>query len=160
MARRKTVASRHHMKALLTTFVYTSLTVAALAQTPALIPLPKSMTVNSGSFTLCPTQSNPPQHGTATVTILVDPPSLTNGQYLVAKLLASTDYTFDIATNTGGTAVPGSILITTVSSPTGLGAEGYALTVSTTSVLIQATNQAGLFYGIQTFLQLLPPQIL
>jgi hexosaminidase len=26
--------------------------------------------------------------------------------------------------------------------------------------LIQATNQAGLFYGIQTFLQLLPPQIL
>jgi len=57
------------MKAPLTSLVYFSLSLAVLAQTPALIPLPKTMTVNSGTFTLCPTQPNPPVHSTATVTI-------------------------------------------------------------------------------------------
>lgn len=132
--------------------------MAILAQ-PALIPLPKTMTLNSGTFTLCPTQPNPPQPGTASMHILVDPPSLANGRYLAAQLLKSTDYTFPLATNTGGTAVSGAILITTVSSPTGLGPEGYQMTVTSNSVIIQATNQAGLFYGVQTFLQLLPPAI-
>src|SRR6185369_17725003 len=38
--------------------------------------------------------------------------------------------------------------------------EGYELTVTTNSVLIRAPTTAGAFYGIQTFLQLLPPEIL
>jgi hexosaminidase len=148
------------MKTLLTTLAYLGMTVAVPALTPTLIPLPKTMTLGSGNFILCPTQPNPPQPGTASTMILVDAPSLANGQYLAAQLLKSTDYTFNLATNTGGTAVAGAILITTAGAPGGLGAEGYQLTVNANSVLIQATNQAGLFYGVQTLLQLLPPQVL
>jgi hexosaminidase len=40
-----------------------------------------------------------------------------------------------------------------------LGAEGYKLSVSNSSVYIKANQSAGLYYGIQSLLQLLPPQI-
>ncbi len=40
-----------------------------------------------------------------------------------------------------------------------IGNEGYSLVVSPNSVLIKANQPAGLFYGAQTLMQLLPPQI-
>jgi hexosaminidase len=40
-----------------------------------------------------------------------------------------------------------------------LGDEGYTLTVFTTNIQINANKPAGLFYGVQTLLQLLPKQI-
>lgn len=40
-----------------------------------------------------------------------------------------------------------------------LGAEGYSLTVSKREVKILAASPEGVFYGIQTLLQLLPPEI-
>ena len=52
------------------------------------------------------------------------------------------------------------LLLTTVNALSGLGAEGYELTVAPDSVVIRAPAQAGLFYGVQSLLQLFPPQIL
>ncbi len=40
-----------------------------------------------------------------------------------------------------------------------LGAEGYVLDVSPQGVTISAAGGPGLFYGTQTLLQLLPPQV-
>ena len=40
-----------------------------------------------------------------------------------------------------------------------LGAEGYRAEVSASGVLVSAPEAAGLFYGLQTIRQLLPPQI-
>jgi len=40
-----------------------------------------------------------------------------------------------------------------------LGAEGYHLAVTTKNIVIRANQPAGLFYGIQTLLQLLPKEI-
>jgi len=40
-----------------------------------------------------------------------------------------------------------------------LGLEGYSLTVTKKEIKILATTPAGVFYGIQTLLQLLPPEI-
>ncbi|MCC8173389.1 MAG: glycoside hydrolase family 20 zincin-like fold domain-containing protein [Odoribacter sp.] len=42
---------------------------------------------------------------------------------------------------------------------TELGEEGYTLTVSKSNIIISACKPAGIFYGIQSLLQLLPPEI-
>jgi len=44
----------------------------------------------------------------------------------------------------------------TLAGPSNLGPEGYQLDVTNSSVVIQASQPAGLFYGVQTLRQLLP----
>jgi hexosaminidase len=135
------------------------LTLAAIAGTPALIPLPQQMQVRPGVFTLCPAQPMPGVPGHATTKILVDGASFETGQYLAALLFKSTGYQFQVGANGGSSAVKGAILLTTVNANSNLGAEGYELTVAPDSVVIRAPAPAGVFYGVQSLLQLLPPEV-
>ena len=130
-----------------------------LAASPALIPLPQVLTVNAGSFTLCPPQVILGAPAPAPVLILVDGAGRETGEYLATALFKSTGYRFQVGTNSGVAAVPQAILLTTNSALASLGSEGYELTVLTNSVLIRAPAAAGLFYGVQSLLQLLPPEI-
>jgi len=59
----------------------------------------------------------------------------------------------------GATAPDSSISLSLDPSRTQLGAEGYELTSTRTSVRIVAAQPAGLFYGVQTMRQLFPPAI-
>jgi hexosaminidase len=133
---------------------------AGFAATPSIIPLPVQMQVRPGIFTLCPSQPIPGAPARATTKILVDSASLETGQYLGTALFKSTGNQFTVATNGAVGPIRGAILITTVSALPGLGAEGYELTVAPDSVVIRAPAQAGLFYGVQSLLQLFPPQIM
>jgi hexosaminidase len=139
---------------------FSLLAAPAFAATPAIIPLPKELTNRPGVFTLCPGQPIPGAPARATQKILVDSPSLATGQYLATMLFRSTGYQFVVATNGSAGPVRLALLLTTVNALTNLGAEGYELTVAPDSVVIRAPAQAGLFYGVQSLLQLLPPQIL
>ena len=136
------------------------LAVPGFASPPAIIPLPKTMTNYPGIFTLCPSQPIPGAPARATQKILVDSASLQTGQYLATILFKSTGFQFVVATNGSAGPVRQAILLTTVNALPGLGAEGYELTVAPDSVVIRAPAQAGLFYGVQSLLQLLPPQIM
>ena len=136
------------------------LAIRSVAAPPALIPLPQQMQTNVGTFTLCPAQTISGVPEPAPTRILVDDASRENGEYLAALLFKSTGFRFQVATNSGVAAVPNAILLTTNNSLAGLGSEGYELTVETNSVVIRAPKPAGVFYGIQTLLQLLPPEIL
>ncbi len=134
--------------------------VQGFAANPAIIPKPVTLQTRPGSFTLCPTQQVAGALSLARTRILVDAASVTNGQFLAATLAKSTGYQFGIATNNGNGPIRGAILLTTANALGSLGNEGYELTVAPDSVVIRAPAQAGVFYGIQSLLQLFPPQIL
>ena len=116
---------------------------------PAIIPQPQKIELRAGAFKLAPDTK-----------IFASPGSLETANQLAATLRQSTGYPLKVSTKLfSGTAVPGGILLTTRSASTNLGTEGYKLTVASNSIVIRAPTQAGLFYGTQTLLQLLPPDI-
>jgi hexosaminidase len=119
------------------------------ADVPAIIPLPQKMELHDGAFKL-----------SAETHVYVDFASHATGKFLTEGLRPSTGYPLKISTKYfGGAAIPGGILLTTKNADTNLGPEGYELTVASNSIIIRAPAQAGLFYGVQTLFQLLPPEI-
>lgn len=129
------------------------------ASAPNIIPLPVTLQTRAGIFTLCPPQPSAAVPSPGLMQILVDGASQQTGQYLAATLFKSTGYRFQLATSTATNAVKEAILITTSNAISTLGQEGYELTVAPDSVVIRAPEQGGTFYGVQSLLQLLPPQI-
>src|SRR6476469_1995242 len=126
--------------------------------TPSIIPLPLQMQLSNGVFTLCPTQPDPGFGAHATTKILVDAAFKEEGQYLAGMLLKSTGYQFEVVTNAPSNGLPGAIVLTTAAN-TNVWTEGYELTVRPDSVVVRALTSAGIFYGIQSLLQLMPPQV-
>ena len=108
---------------------------------------------------LCPPQVIPGAPAPSPTPILVDAAGRETAEFLATTLFKSTGYRYQIGTNSGLAAVPQAILLTTNTALTNLGSEGYELAIETNSVVIRAPTSAGLFYGVQTLLQLLPPEI-
>ncbi len=75
--------------------------------------------------------------------------------HLASLLRASTGFSIPIV----GSATSGHTIGLRIAPDPSLGAEGYRLTVRKDSVQVTANAAAGLFHGIQTLRQLLPPQI-
>jgi hexosaminidase len=121
----------------------------AAAPPPAIIPQPLTMGMNDGAFKLTPT-----------VQIHADAAAADTAAYLAERLRRATGYQLPISRENAadGNTVAG-IVLTTRNAETSLGAEGYSLLVSPGSVIIRAPAPAGLFYGVQSLLQLLPPEI-
>ena len=130
---------------------------AMAASAPALIPLPQVVQAQPGTFTLCPSQPAIGGPAPSQTKIIVDPQLRHEGEYLASQLFRSTGFRFEVSTNSSLSAQT-TILLTGNTALTNLGAEGYELTVDTNSVVVRG-QAAGVFYGIQTLLQLFPPQI-
>lgn len=114
-----------------------------------LIPLPASVRPSDGAFTLTAATQIRVEPGRADIAAI--------GQYLADRLTPATGYTLPIVTAADAPR-PGHIRLTTGGDPT-LGEEGYELTVTPQDVTLAAYQPAGLFRGIQTLRQLLPPAI-
>jgi hexosaminidase len=118
------------------------------------------MQTKPGVFTLGPSIANPNGGARATRKIFVDAASAQTGQYLAMMLSRSTGFQFSIVTNNAVGPVHNVIQLTTVNALGTLGTEGYELTVAPDSVVIRAPQQDGMFWGVQSLLQLFPPQIM
>jgi hexosaminidase len=117
----------------------------------ALVPQPLKAQRGSGWFKLSP----------ATV-ILVDkdsPDAVNVAKLLTQRIQTSTGLELKVSTSNDAAEQPNSIRITTHGADPALGAEGYRLDVATDGVTIVGRSAAGMFYGTQTLLQLLPPQV-
>ena len=113
----------------------------------SIVPVPVSMSVKTGYF-----------HFSSKISI--DAPVQTDVKYvtdyLSNKLPMATGYTVSVNKNAAGAAIR---LKLNATRDTLLSKEGYALSVTPKQVLITANDAAGLFYGVQTLMQLLPKQI-
>lgn len=75
--------------------------------------------------------------------------------YLAEKLKPATGYDVRVVTNPGSQIT---LALKAKPDPV-LGKEGYTLQSAPEGIVIEANSAAGLFYGVQTLLQLLPPAI-
>ena len=125
-------------------------TKSAQASLGNIIPMPVSVTATGNTFTLTAAANIYVEPATAELTAI--------GGYLADKLKPSTGYGLRVLPATGAPA-RGSIYLTTQGGGSALGEEGYRLTVTPDLVTLAAYRPAGLFRGIQTIQQLLPPSI-
>src|SRR5439155_25084357 len=118
---------------------------AATSSLPnVVVPAPVSESANGATFTL-----------TSTATISTDVADVCD--YLAGVVRASTGYPMPVSVGSGGT---GTIALLLSGAPASVGAQGYQLTITDTNVAVRANQAAGLFAGVQTLLQLLPPAIM
>ncbi len=121
--------------------VVAALTQQELSSLP-LIPWPAHVETRDASFNLNPT----------TVVVAKGREARENADYL-RQVLGSTGLPLKGSNN----ATTNAIVLRIVKPADALGSEGYHLSVGKSEVDIEAATSAGLFYGIQTFRQLLPP---
>ena len=115
---------------------------SAVENSISIVPMPAKMKRASGHFCL------------TSKTSIVASESL--ARVLRDYLKPATGYGFDVADSGNENC----IVLKTVSQLVGeLGDEGYKLLVTEQNVKIQAATEAGLFYGVQSLRQLLPPEI-
>ena len=107
-----------------------------------LIPYPAHVELKEGSFTL-----------NASTTLMTKGREAKENAAVLRQALRFTG----IPLTGAGKPSANSIVLSIVKPDATLGAEGYRLTVKNSEVDIEAATSAGLFYGIQTFRQLLPP---
>jgi hexosaminidase len=128
-----------------------NIAMATAADAPALVPLPMEMKSLSGNFELKPNTA-----------ILVDKDSadaMNVGRQLAERIKTSAGLDLKISTTDSEGKQSGAIRITSKNANASLGAEGYRLEVAPDGIVIVGKDGPGMFYGIQTLMQLLPPQV-
>ncbi len=130
-------------------FVFAFFNGLAQSQKPAIIPEPVSLEQKSGEFLLT---------NNTVIEISADDNTSVNAvaNYLATLLNKPTGYNLSVSKSSTGNNIK---LILNTSYDSELGEEGYLLTVATSGVTISANKPAGLFYGVQSFIQLLPKEI-
>jgi hexosaminidase len=112
----------------------------------SIVPQPVSVTRHDGAFALSPRTP-----------VIVADSTRDLGNRLADMLAPATGWRLAVRT---GPPTAGAIVLRVDPSLTDLGTEGYRLDATRDRVTIRAAAAAGVFYGIQTLRQLLPPDIL
>ncbi len=114
----------------------------------SIIPKPVSLKVQKGIFAITPQ--------TAIVVNSDAERAIQVAEYLAKKIKTAIGLDLTVQNTSGTDQSARAILLSTAKANKKLGEEGYSLTVDKGGVVIAANQAAGLFYGVQTILQLLP----
>lgn len=124
----------------LTTLIAFFMSPVIAQQQPVIIPAPVKMNIKSGSFVITPTTSIQAGEGAAHEATMLN-------EYL--KQL----YGFTLPESNSDKSTIELVLKAGEQNP-----EAYHLNVSSKKIVISASDTKGLFWGVQTLLQLIPPQ--
>jgi hexosaminidase len=116
----------------------------------AIVPKPLRAVVYTGVFVLGP--------GTELRLETLDGKARRVGEYLSTLLSNAMRRAVPIHVAAGGSRRRNSVVLS-MKAPGTLGPEGYEMTVTPDGTRIGAATAAGLFYGVQTLRQMLPPEI-
>src|SRR6266404_7461042 len=140
------------MKRLLATFIFFGGRLIILVQTTptlSIVPLPASVVPKTGSFLVT--------NKSAIEVTTADADAKRVANFLSQAITIPTGYKIPVVNKTTGGS-PIRLVLLTAADKT-LGTEGYKLSVTPNAVTLSANKAAGLFYGVQTILQLLPVEI-
>lgn len=117
---------------------------------PAIIPLPSEMVLKNGTFKV----------GEQTRIVIApgDAEARFMAEGLALRIKASFGLDLDIEAHTGAAPRNSISLLQDPSLNSDLGLEGYRMEINSSRMVIRAAAAPGLFYGVQTLYQLLPPQ--
>jgi N-acetyl-beta-hexosaminidase len=113
---------------------------------PSVVPVPVKMQAGDGEFAITPD-----------TVVEADEASTVTARQLADYLKPAIGFVLNVATAPVGEKPR--IALKRDSGLSRLGKEGYRLVVTPESIQISAADQAGMFYGVQTLLQLLPTQV-
>ncbi len=120
---------------------------AGLPPEPTVIPEPLHLEVRDGRFLL---------EESTRIVMIGDTAALhSTAELLASPLRTVTGFPFEVVAES---ETAGKNIVLSVSNNE-KAAESYRLTVTPGRVMIESGSQAGLFYGVETFLQLLPPEV-
>jgi hexosaminidase len=137
-----------HQKPLQMFFILSLYCFTLTAQDISIIPIPVSQQTGSGSFEL--------SAATLIVVPAMQPEIKKIATYLSDRIRPSTGIALKTSESSSGNSIQ---FMLNTKSDVQLGKEGYSLAVNPNKVVIAANSPSGLFYGVQTFLQLLPKEI-
>jgi hexosaminidase len=120
---------------------------AQVAPVTSIIPAPMKAEARDGQFKL-----------TSEGSIIADDGLRDTAKLLAERLRPASGFRLKIK-SPGKEVSAGDIVLTTKGADAKLGPEGYQLSVRPTSVIIRASKNAGILYGEQSLLQLLPADI-
>ena len=143
----KTFVRRSFLSVYLIALLSLTASHAKAGDSIAIIPKPLAMQVHDGHFVLT--------NSTAITTSSSDADVTESIQWFIDKIATSTGYHL----STKRSSKNAISLILNKQADVSLHDEGYTLKVTPSMVTITANKPAGLFYGLQTVLQLLPPSI-
>jgi hexosaminidase len=115
-----------------------------------ILPKPSKIEISEGKF-----------HLSQSTKILVEPGNeelFHIGQYLATRIGKTSGYEIPVIQKTQSHDVKNAILLMVKDVDTRFGEEGYTLECDSNKIVIHG-QPAGVFYGLQTLFQLLPPQI-
>ena len=110
-----------------------------------IIPMPQSIVENGGSFRL----------NSETSLFVSTPESKTVASFFASKIQSATGFSMSVNDNEPSK----NVISLLIDASLDVNDEGYTLDVTTSAVTVKAKTPQGLFYGMQSFLQLLPAEI-